>query len=159
MEKEVRFKKISEGLKGRKLSDSHVEAIKAGLRKRSAELGLIGAARDPLYSVYALVDPRNGAKMFIGVTNHPEGRFAAQLYYAYERVGSRTHETAISAWIRNVCDEGVVPELLILECDLHFERRLSARRKWLDLNPSALNLSMRSRTTTTRRKVRHVFSD
>lgn len=69
---------------------------------------VLGALRiTPDVTIYALVDPRNGAVRYVGQTMNIESRLQGHLC-------DRNRTTAKGAWIRELCSHGLRPRLVEL---------------------------------------------
>lgn len=60
------------------------------------------------HAVYALIDPRNHDIRYVGMSKHPYKRYGQHLAMQKDNPSKNT-------WIQELADEGLVPEIIILE--------------------------------------------
>lgn len=78
-------------------------------------------------SIYALVDPRDGAPRYVGRSSAPRKRFYAHISVGLIRMENRRRYD----WVRELEAHGLRPALLILEtCQI--EQAAEAELRWIE---------------------------
>lgn len=90
-----------------------------------------------MYSVYALVDPRDQAVRYVGLSQNVHKRYAAHLV-----ISERPNKTL---WIKELMQAGTPPALTVLETNLSRKEAEAKEGQWiqhyLDQGYALLNLS------------------
>jgi hypothetical protein len=84
----------------------------------------VNAVNERTHKIYALVDPRTNEVRYIGKSVNPEQRYTVHL--AYARKGTQTYACR---WIKGLLNEGLAPQLNILESDISTDR-IDEREIW-----------------------------
>lgn len=101
-----------------------------------------------MYSVYALVDPRDMSIRYIGLTRDAQRRYAMHLLYP--------GKTDKDAWLRELKDASVYPSMTVLE-SMETKSEAEARENYwiqhyLSINAPLTNTSKTSKMDVIRRK-------
>jgi metal-responsive CopG/Arc/MetJ family transcriptional regulator len=102
---------VSIRIEGELLEQVNEESRRRGMsRSEFLEIAAFREILEDFITIYALLDPRDGRQRYVGQTRNPTRRLQTHIAEAKTMQGSRKN-----AWIRELLESDLRPELLVLE--------------------------------------------